>query len=288
MMLITGATGRLGSSTIEFLLKRTPANNIAALIRDVTKSGDLKSWGIDVRTADYDNRDAMARAFQGVDKLMLVSGNDVANRLQQHKNVIDAAKKAGVTHIIYTSIFHKNNRNSSIEAVVKSHIETEDYIKGSGLNFTIMLNTLYADMLPLFFGKDVFETGIFLPAGNGKASFAARGDMAEAAACILTGEGHENKEYVISNTKNYTMDDIAEVLSEIAGKKVQYLNPSREAFIETLAGTGVPEEIIFLTAGFSEAIKNGELETRYTDFVTITGREPLSMKDFLRKVYHPE
>jgi NAD(P)H dehydrogenase (quinone) len=285
MMLITGATGQLGTSTIEFLLRRTAANNIAAMIRDVTKSGNLKALGVDVRTADYDNRDALARAFQGVDKLLLISGNDVVKRSQQHKNVVDAAIDAGVTHIIYTSIFRKNERDSSIGSVVRSHAETEEYIKKSGLNYTIMLNTLYADMLPLFFGNAVLETGIFLPAGNGQASFAARRDMAEAAACILSGEGHENKEYVIANTKNYTMYELAGILSGITGKTIQYLNPSREAFIEALAGNGIPQEIILLTAGFSEAIKNGELETAHTDFVKLTGREPVSMEDFLRQVY---
>jgi NAD(P)H dehydrogenase (quinone) len=286
-MLITGATGQLGTSTIKFLLQRTAANNIAAMIRDVTKSDELKPWGVDVRTADYDNPDALARAFKGVDKLMLISGSDVVRRLQQHKNVVDAATKAGISHIIYTSIFRSNERNSSIRTIVGSHAETEDYIKKSGLNYTIMLNTLYADMLPMFFGDGVFETGIFLPAGNGKASYASRRDMAEAAACILTSEGHENKEYIIANTKNYSMDELAEILSEIAGKNVPYLNPSREAFIETLAGAGIPQEIILLTADFSEAIKNGELETTHTDLVNLTGKETLSMQDFLQKVYKP-
>jgi NAD(P)H dehydrogenase (quinone) len=287
MMLITGATGQLGTSTIEFLLKRTAANNIAAMIRDPTKSGELKAWGVDVRTADYDYPDALERAFQGVDKLMLISGNNVGKRVQQHKNVIEAAKKAGVTHIIYTSMYRSKQKSSSVGEIVGSHAETENYIKRSGLNYTIMLNTLYADMLPLFFGNGVLETGIFLPAGNGKASFAARKDMAEAAACIFTGKGHENKEFVIANTQNYTMDEIAGVLSEMAGKKIPYLNPSRDAFIETLAGKGIPEEIILLTADFSEAIKNGELETTHTDFVNLTGREPITMEAFLRQVYSP-
>ena len=284
-MLITGATGQFGTSTIEFLLKKTAANQIAAMIRDVTKSGNLKALGVDVRTADYDNREALARALKGVDKLLLISGNDVGKRLQQHKNVVDAAINSGVTHIIYTSIFRKNEKDSSIGSVVRSHAETEDYIKKSGLNYTIMLNTLYADMLPVFFGKSVMNTGIYLPAGNGQASYAARKDMAEAAACILTGEGHENKEYVIANTKNYTMDELAEIISGITGKKIQYLNPSREAYIETLAGAGIPQEVILLTAGFSEAIKNGELETTHSDFEKLTGREPLSMEVFLQQVY---
>ena len=284
-MLITGATGQFGTSTIEFLLKKTAANQIAAMIRDVTKSGNLKALGVDVRTADYDNREALARALKGVDKLLLISGNDVGKRLQQHKNVVDAAINSGVTHIIYTSIFRKNEKDSSIGSVVRSHAETEDFIKKSGLNYTIMLNTLYADMLPVFFGKSVMNTGIYLPAGNGQASYAARKDMAEAAACILTGEGHENKEYVIANTKNYTMDELAEIISGITGKKIQYLNPSREAYIETLAGAGIPQEVILLTAGFSEAIKNGELETTHSDFEKLTGREPLSMEVFLQQVY---
>ena len=286
-MLITGASGKLGTATIEFLLQKTQSNNVAALIRDVTNSGDLKSRKLDVRTADYDNPEALARAFRGVEKILLISGNDVGKRLQQHKNVVDAAREAGVSHIIYTSIFRKSDSDTSIKPVVVSHAETEKYIRASGLNYTIMLNTLYADMLPVFFGDKVFETGIFLPAGNGKASFASRRDMAEAAACILTGEGHENKEYVIANTYNYSLDDIAAILSEIAGHQVQYLNPSPESYNETLRQMGVPGEIVMLTADFAKAIKKGELETVNTDFVSITGRNPESMEEFLRKVYKP-
>jgi NAD(P)H dehydrogenase (quinone) len=176
------------------------------LVRDEEKTADLKSKGIAIRLGDYDNYDQLLAAFQGVDKLVLVSGSDVMNRGKQHENAVNAAKAAGVKHILYTSFERKNETASSpISFVANSHIDTENWIKNSGLNYTILRNNLYLDMLPWFFGENVLETGIFLPAGETKSAFALRDDMAEATANILMTAGHENKEYTFSNTENVSM-----------------------------------------------------------------------------------
>ena len=287
MIVITGATGHFGKATIDFLLKKgIPAGNISALVRDIAKADDLKAKGIDIKIGSYDDYASLLTAFKNADKLLLVSGTDVDNRQQQQENVVKAAKEAGVKHIVYTSFVRKNETETSpIARVAKSHIETEKYIRASGIPYTIMLNSLYADVLPMFIGEKVLETGIFFPAGNGKTSFATRLDMAEAAASILTGEGHENKEYVVANTSKYSLDDVAATLGELSGKKISYTSPATEVYIETLSKAGVPIEYAGIFAGFGGAIQQGEFDTATSDLEKLIGRKPTDLSEYLKSVY---
>jgi len=289
MILVTGSTGNFGQAAIDYLLRKgIEPGNIAALARDKNKAAGLSAKGINVRTGDYDDYNSLLRAFKGIDKLLLISASDIANRLKQQENAVKAAKEVGVKHIVYTSFVRKNETDTSPIALVgKAHIETDRLIKASGIPYTIMLNSLYADILPMFMGDKVLETGIFLPAGEGKTSFTSRKDMAEAAACILTGEGHFNKSYVIANTRTYSLYDVAEILSRLSGKKIAYLKPSAEVYTETLSKAGVPAEYIGMFAGFCEAIKQGEFDTTTTDLENLTGRPVTTLKEFLRSVYFP-
>ncbi|HJV18716.1 MAG TPA: SDR family oxidoreductase [Sediminibacterium sp.] len=289
MILVTGATGQFGKAAIQAMLnKSVPAGSISALVRDLTRATDLKEKGIQLKTGDYEDLASLFSAFKGVTKLLLVSGNDIPNRARQQRNVVEAAVAAGVTHIVYTSFLRRNETTGSpIAAVAASHIETERIIKESGISYTIMRNSLYADVLPVFMGEKVLETGIYLPAGNGSASFAARQDMAEAAAEILTGSGHENKDYIIANERNYTMYDVAAILSELSGEEIPYTSPATVTYTDTLSKAGIPEEYIQLIAGFSEAIEQGEFEISHSDLSKLLGRTPTDLKEYLKSVYFP-
>ncbi len=287
MILITGATGNYGNSTIDFLLKKgVSSTNIVALARDEEKAADLKSKGIEVRIGDYDNYVQLVTAFKGIDKLLLISGSDIVNRSQQHQNVIEAAKESGVKHIVYTSFERKNESETSpISFVAASHIATENWIKSSSMHYTILRNNLYMDILPWFFGEKVMETGVFLPAGDTKAAFTLRDDMAEATANVLITEGHENKVYNFSNTENVSIGEMAASLSEIAGKEVPYTSPSTEVYVETLTNANVPADYVGMFAGFSSAILQGEFTVEKTDLENILGRKPTTAKQFLSMVY---
>jgi NAD(P)H dehydrogenase (quinone) len=287
MILITGATGHFGKATIDHLLKKgVPANTIAALVRDEAKATELKAKGIQIKTGDYNNYASLQSAFAGIDKLLLVSSSDLQDRLKQQESVVKAAREAGVKHIIYTSFARKNETDTSpIASVAKSHLETEKLIKASGIPYTLLLNSLYSDVLPMFFGEQVLQTGIFLPAGQGKTTFATRNDMAEAAANILTGHGHENKIYTIGNTESYTLQDAATILQDITGKPIAYVNPTVEEYTAALTQAGVPAAYIGIFAGFSEAIKQGEFETTSTDLEKLLGRKPATLRDYLTAVY---
>lgn len=287
MILVTGATGNYGKATIDFLLKKgISANSISALVRDEAKAGDLKTKGVNLKIGDYDNYDTLVEAFKGVEKLLLVSGSDVVNRGKQQENAVKAAKEARVNHILYTSFERKNDTETSpIAFLAKPHIDTENLIKASGMTYTILKNNLYLDALPMFFGEQVLATGIFLPAGDTKSAFASRNDMAEATANILTSKGHGNKEYSFSNTENISIQEVAQNLSEIVGKQVNYVSPPQAVYVETLTKANVPAEYIGMFSGFAEAIKQGEFSAEKTDLENLLGRKPTTAKAFLKELY---
>ena len=168
--LITGSTGHLGSATIEYLLNKVSANEIAALARNEEKAKTLKEKGIDVRIGNYDDYDSLVKAFQGIDKLLLISASEIGNRAAQHINAINAAKEAGVKHIVYTSfIRQKDDPNSALWFIAKDHVETEEHLVNSGIPYTLFKNGFYMDMITDFIGENVLETQtVFLPAKEGK------------------------------------------------------------------------------------------------------------------------
>ncbi|PWA05858.1 SDR family oxidoreductase [Flavobacterium psychrotolerans] len=286
-ILVTGATGNFGKTTIDFLLKKgIAATNISALVRDESKAEDLKVKGITIKVGDYDNYDSLLAAFQGVDKLLLVSGTDLVNRGKQQLNAVKAAKEAGVKHILYTSFERKNESETSpIAFLAKSHIDTDNAIKASGMTFTIFRNNLYLEVLPMFFGEQVLETGIFFPAGDTAAAYVSRNDLAEAVANVLVSENNESKEYAMNNVENYSMKNSADILSKITNTAVNYTSPSPEVYSDVLTKAGVPGEYVGMFVGFAAAIQQGEFYANSTDLENLLGRKPVSLEDFLNQVY---
>jgi NAD(P)H dehydrogenase (quinone) len=286
-ILVTGATGNFGKTTIDFLLKKgIAATNISALVRDETKAEDLKTKGITIKIGDYDNYDSLLAAFKGVDKLLLVSGTDLVSRGKQQLNAVKAAREAGVKHILYTSFERKNESETSpIAFLAKSHIDTDNAIKASGMTYSIFRNNLYLEVLPMFFGEQVLETGIFFPAGDTAAAYVSRNDLAEAVANVLISENNESKEYAMNNVENYSMKNSADILSKITNTTVNYSSPSPEVYSDVLTKAGVPGEYIGMFVGFGAAIQQGEFYANSTDLENLLGRKPVSLEDFLKQVY---
>lgn len=291
MILVTGATGHFGKSTIDFLLEKgISPSKIGALVRNEEKAADLKNKGVALRIGDYDNYSSLVSAFQGVEKLLFVSGSDIMTRSTQHQHVVTAAKEAGVQHIVYTSFLGKNESPSSpLWLVAQSHLQTEAWLKESGIAHTILKNTLYLDFVPAFVGENVLETGvIYLPAGLGKVGAVLRSEMAEATATILIGSGHAGKTYHFTHEEAFSYQDVAELLSEIFGKTIAYHSPTAEEYAQTLTGYGVPAEFIGLFSSFAVAQANGELDTVGSDLALLLGRKPTTVKTFLTQVYTPK
>lgn len=285
MILVTGATGHLGTATIEHLLKNTKADKVVALARNEEKAKSLRDKGVQVRIGDFDDTASLDKAMQGIEKVLLISTVD-HHRLQQHKHVVDAARKAGVRHIVYTGVAIRDVSTSSIKDLMESHFQTEDYIRESGLTFTLLRNTLYTDVIPFYVGTHVFETGIYYPAGTGTVPFALRSEMGEATANVLLQDGHENKTYSITGNTLYSFGTIASELSALSGKAVAYTEADATDYVNRLKQSGAPEFVAFLMGGFGADIKNKQFEIVSKDLENLLGRKPASLKEGLKAIYH--
>ena len=291
MILVTGATGQFGSKAIDHLLKKGHnSSEISALVRDVEKAKSLTEKGIEVRVGDYNDHGSLVSAFHGIDKLLLVSSNDrqgFENRASQHINVINAAKEAQVKHIVYTSFVRKPHfEDSAIAAFQDSHVQTEDALKKSGINYTILQNGIYLEMIPVFAGDKVAETGnILFPAQAGKASFVLREELAEAAAHVLLTKSHENKSYQLTNSKSVTFNEIAEAISNQLAKEVKYNSPSVDEFETLLRKAGVPDLYISMFTMWGSALAQGTMDVEDNTLHGFLGRKPTSMVQFINQVY---
>lgn len=287
-ILITGATGQLGLKTIEFLLgKGIEPGKISALVRDPNKAQKLTELGVNLIIGDYGDYESLVKAFQEVNKLLFVSSSDVPNRVSQHENVIKAAVEAKVNHVFYTSALTNSSiENSAIAFVSEAHVKTEEWLAASGLPYTLLKNNLYMELVPQFIGDQVLETGtIYFPAGTGKTGFALRTEMAEATANVLASEGHAGKSYEITNVEAYTYQDVANCLTEIAGKVITYISPSVEEFTGVLKNAGLSDEMIGGVVSFALAQANEEFNVTGADLEYLLGRKPTSLNEYLISIY---
>jgi len=284
MIAITGATGQLGRATLHYLQQKTAANQLIALVRDPQKATDLSAQGVQVRQGDYNDPAALRAAFEGAETVLLISGDDLEHRLQQHKNVIDAAKAVGARRVLYTSVI--NPAADSHFGALPSHVATEAYLKESGLAYTLLRNTLYLDLMPMMIGENALVSGqIYAAAGDGRVSYALRQDLAEATANILTTPGHDNQTYDLAPAPAYSFQDVAATLSEVAGQPVQYVPITPEALAAGMREHHVPEPIVTMMVGLSKAMAANEFNLSSPTLEQLLGRQPTDLKTFLTSVY---
>jgi len=285
-ILITGATGQLGKAVVNELLQKVNARDISIMVRDARKAEELKLKGVNVIKGDYTDFDSLVAAFKEIEKLYFISSSDKTNRFAQHQNVVKAAVEAKVGHIFYTSA-HRKSEDETSPLAGDAHWQTDALIKQSGLTYTILKHSLYTELLPLFIGDKVFDSGIiFLPAGGGRSSYATRADLAAAGAVVLTTEGHQNSVYELGSQHSYSFQDIAEMLSGLSGKNIQFVSPSIDVYSEQLKSHGVPEKMIQGALTFCIALMRGEFDFPSSDLETLLGRKPQSVKDYLKTAYN--
>ncbi len=283
-ILVTGATGILGTAVIETLLKKIPANQISIITRKEEKRAEFESKGFNAFLGSYDNKTSLEKAMLEVDTVLLISSGDQGDRMQEHKNIIDAAVNVGVPNIAYTSR-SLQDRATLANKLMLDHFETEDYIKESRLKYTIFRNVLYMDVIPLFVGRDVFEKGIFQPAGDGKVAFALRKEMGEAMANVLLNEPCENKTYKFTGNEIYSFYDVAAVLKDLSGKEVKYTPVEIAAFETMMLQKGLPKPMVKKIIDFNTDIKNNQEAEITNDLEIKLGRKPASLKEGLKILF---
>ncbi|MDF7815831.1 SDR family oxidoreductase [Hymenobacter sp. YC55] len=240
---ITGATGQLGRLVIEKLKATVPTDQIVALVRTPAKAADL---GVEAREANYSQPETLVAALAGVDTLLLISSSEVGQRITQHRNVIEAAKKAGVQRIIYTSVLHADNSPLSL---AEEHRATEADLKASGVAYTLLRNGWYTENYTGSIHGAVAGGALLGSAKDGKISSATRADFADAAVAALTGQGHEGKTYELAGDESYTLTELAAEISRQTGKDIPYRNLPVADYAAALASFGIPE-------GFAQGIAN--------------------------------
>jgi NAD(P)H dehydrogenase (quinone) len=224
--------------------------------------------------------------MQGIEKVLLIAGTDEDNRLRQHQNVVDAAKKAGVQCIAYTSRALKD-RNTLANKLMEGHFQTEDYIKECGLEYILFRNILYMDTIPQFVGGGkVFDMGINLPTGQGRVPFALRSEMGEAIAHALLESGGDNPIYTLTGSESYSFDDVAATLTDLSGKKVSYTPAEKSVFAAQMKDRGTPELMVQRVVGFLTDIKNGQEADVSPDLENLLGRKPVSLKQGLKVLFN--
>ena len=270
---ITGATGQLGRLAVSKLKEKAGADNLVALVRSVQKAADL---GVETREADYEKPETLVSAFQGLDTLVFVSGSEVGKRAAQHTNVVEAAKKAGIKKIIYTSLLHADNTSL---AIAEEHIFTENLLKNSGISYTVLRNGWYTENYVHSIAGGLQMGAILGSAGEGKISSAPRKDYAEAIVAVATTDGHDGKIYELAGDEAFTLGELAAEVSRQAGKEISYTNMPAEELAVALTKAGLPEPVAQMFAGIDVSISKGDLFDGSRHLSQLIGRPTTPLKE---------
>ena len=281
MIAITGATGQLGQHVIANLLNTTAANQLVAVVRNPAKAEALSQKGIIVRQADYGDEAALTKALQGVDKLLIISSSEVGQRAPQHRNIINAAKAAGVKFIAYTSLLHADKSPLGLHV---EHVETENMLANSGIPYALLRNGWYTENY-LASVPPALEHGVFIgAAGEGKIASATREDYAAAAARVIAEEGHAGKVYELAGDHGWTLGELAAELAKQSGKKVVYQNLSQADFAAALKSVGLPAGLADMLADSDVGASKGGLFDDSHTLSKLIGRPTTSLAESVKGI----
>lgn len=271
---VTAASGHLGRDTLDALLRLVPGADLVAIVRRPEAVADLAERGIEVRRADYDDRESLRTAFTGVDRLLFISGSEMGRRVKQHGNVVAAARGAGVQFVAYTSVVRAD---TSSLLLAEEHRATEKALAASGLTHAVLRNSWYFEnylaQLPTY-----LEHGITGAAGDGRISGAARADFAEAAAVVVAGGDHDGAVYELGGDA-FTLRELAATVSAVTGRQVGYTDLTEEQFRGVLVAAGLPAPVAAVYADADRGIAAGDLLVEGHDLEKLLGRPLTSLRD---------
>lgn len=280
MIIITGATGHLGQHVIEQLLQKVPASGIAVAVRNVEKAAGLAALGIEVRHADYDQKETLGTAFRGATKVLLISGSEVGKRANQHQNVIDAVRAAQPALLVYTSILNADHSGVSL---AKEHVATEQLIRASGIPFVFLRNGWYIENYTENLAPALQFGAIAGSAGDGRIAAATRADYAGAAVEALTGEGHADHIYELAGDSPFTMSELAAEVARQSGKPVVYNDLPPTQYRDFLISVGLPAPFAEVLVDADLGIGRGELNSNSTDLRRLLKRPTTSLSEAVEK-----
>jgi NAD(P)H dehydrogenase (quinone) len=270
MIVVTGATGKLGTLVVEGLFDQVPAAEIAVLVRDPQKAARFADLGVEVRVGDYNDPASLTDAFREGDKVLLISGSEIGQRIPQHKAVVDAAKQAGVALLAYTSVLGGPAADFEL---AREHQATERYVLDSGLPYVLLRNGWYHENYTEGIGQALATGGQLTSTTEGaRVASASRADYAAAAVAVLTGEGHGNAEYELSGDEAWTFEEYTAEVSRALGKEFPLNRVTPEVHQGILAGAGLPDPLPAILVGVDEAVSRGLLATRTGDLSRLIGR----------------
>lgn len=279
-IVISGASGGLAGETIDALIDRgVPLDRLILVTRTPEKLASLAARGAEVRPGDFNEPESLPDAFAGGRQLFLISTSGGGDRVAQHTAAINAARRAGIRHIVYTSWINPTEDNAA--AVTRDHRLTEEALIQSGVPYTILRNQRYADGLIARGAQAVASGEIVTNSGPGKWAPVARRDCAAAAAMVLTTAGQEGKIYDITGPDLISEQDFAKMLTEITGRRVRVVDVDDATYIGLLVKGGMPEAGAKIAASFGMATRENALNIKSETLKILLGREPRSVRELL-------
>jgi len=280
-MLVTGATGKLGTKVVEALLKTVPASELVVSVRNPEKAAGLKARGVEVRQGDFDHSETLTTAFAGIDRLLIISADgDNETRIRQHTNAVASAKLAQVKFIAYTSLVNASGSSLFLAPV---HRATEEAILKTGISYSFLRNNWYLENEIGNIQGVLSGAPWVTAAGTGKVGWALQQDYAEAAAAVLSGSGHENTIYELSG-KSRTQEELASILGAVLGKEVLVQQVDDATYANIMKGAGVPDFVIPMLVDIQKGIRDGALDIENNDFKTLLGRSPTPLNTALAQI----
>ncbi|TFK85940.1 NmrA-like family protein [Polyporus arcularius HHB13444] len=286
---VTGSTGGLGSQVFKYLLKLVPASDIiVSLYNPAGATPAIKDSGVEIHRGDYGDPASLDAAFAGADKLLIVSYPSIAHELRvaHHKNAIDAAKRAGIKHVYYTSLAFAGD---SVAAVMQAHIDTERYLKESGLTYTILREGIYSESYPLYFGFWDPKEGVdevIVPHSDGGIAWVCREDLGEGTAKIMVEGGYENETRLLSGSKTYTLKELAALASRLLGRDIKLIVGTEDDYVRRNVGKHGPrgeEEFLRKWATTYKALARGELDVVDPLLQKVLGRDLKPFEETLKE-----
>lgn len=276
-IVVTGATGQLGSRVVEHLLQRVPAQRVVASVRVPRRAGHL---GVEVRHGDFNRPETLRSAFAGADEVLIISTSttDSGAKARQHVVALRAAEAAGVGRIVYTSL---TAAGTSRFPLARAHRETELALTSSDIPCTILRNNWYFEN-DLGVIAQALATGVIATSSRGgRFAPAARDDFARAAAAVLTTDGHENAVYELGAPVSYSYQDWAEEISRAAGRTIRYVELDDEEAAAGLRGAQLPDALVTFLLAYYQALARGELDVPSDALSKLIGEEPASLRDLV-------